>query len=165
VKFCTPHLEATPLTRVDLAEIVALHADPVVMATLGGVRDPRISEQWLVECEQHWHDHGFGLWALRERSSGSFVGRAGLRWTDVGDGPEVEVNYALRPEFWGRGFATEVAAKLVEVAAGIGLRPVIAFTWTENAASERVMQKAGFRFVRQFVHAGLDHVLYRLDLP
>ena len=37
---------------------------------------------------------------------------------------------------------------------------MVSFTWTENLASRRVMEKAGFEFTRSFQHAGLPHLLY-----
>ncbi len=38
-------------------------------------------------------------------------------------------------------------------------------TLPTNRASRRVMEKAGFGYERDTVHAGLPHVLYRLPAP
>lgn len=38
---------------------------------------------------------------------------------------------------------------------------LVAFTLPHNAASRRVMEKAGFAYERDTEHAGLPHVLYR----
>ena len=40
-------------------------------------------------------------------------------------------------------------------------RDLIAFTLPDNLASRRVMEKAGFAYEREILHAGLPHVLYR----
>jgi RimJ/RimL family protein N-acetyltransferase len=37
----------------------------------------------------------------------------------------------------------------------------VSFTLPNNLASRRVMDKAGFRYERNFIHANLPHVLYR----
>jgi ribosomal-protein-alanine N-acetyltransferase len=42
---------------------------------------------------------------------------------------------------------------------------VVAFTLPTNWASRRVMEKVGFTFERDIVHAGLRHVLYRIANP
>jgi RimJ/RimL family protein N-acetyltransferase len=39
---------------------------------------------------------------------------------------------------------------------------VVCFTLTTNRASQRVMEKAGFEYERDIVHAGLPHVFYRI---
>jgi len=42
------------------------------------------------------------------------------------------------------------------------LTEVVSFTLPHNTASRRVMEKLGFDFEREFYHASLPHVLYRL---
>ena len=75
----------------------------------------------------------------------------------------MEIGWAVVPERWGEGLGTELARASVAVAFGeLGLDTVVAFTQPGNAASRRVMEKAGFVFERDFAHAGLPHVLYRL---
>ena len=57
---------------------------------------------------------------------------------------------------------TELAHACVEVGfEQLGLLEIVAFTLPDNIASRRVMEKAGFRYERDIVHAGLPHVLYR----
>jgi RimJ/RimL family protein N-acetyltransferase len=46
-------------------------------------------------------------------------------------------------------------------AAERGIVNVVAFTRVDNLASQRVMQKLGLTYEREFEHAGLPHVLYR----
>ncbi len=80
----------------------------------------------------------------------------------LGGADEVELAYAVMAEFWGRGLASEMALASLQLGfAHLGLAEIVAFTLTTNAASRRVMEKIGFRFERDIVHAGLPHVLYR----
>jgi hypothetical protein len=44
----------------------------------------------------------------------------------------------------------------------LGLTEVVSYTMVENRASRRVMEKLGFEYEREVVHANLPHVLYRL---
>jgi RimJ/RimL family protein N-acetyltransferase len=154
-------LERLRATHAD--DLGRLHRDERVMATLGGVRPEAETLCILAECEQHWEQYGFGLWAVREKATGTFAGRGGLKHTHVGGRDEVEVAYAFLPQYWGQGLATELAAASVRVGFDILQLPdLVCFTLTTNHASQRVMEKAGFRYERDILHAGLPHVLYRL---
>jgi [ribosomal protein S5]-alanine N-acetyltransferase len=158
----TKRLSAEPLHERHLAELCRMHGDARVMATLGGVRSDGETERFLRANLDHWRRHGHGLLVFRERASGAFVGRGGLRHVEVAGSAEVELAYAVMAAFWGRGLGGEMAAALLRHGGErLGLRGIVAFTLTTNAASRRVMEKLGFRFERNIVHAGLPHVLYR----
>ena len=65
----------------------------------------------------------------------------------------------------GEGLATELAFTAVDVGfEALELERLIAFTLPHNIASRRVMEKAGFTYEREIVHATLPHVLYRRGL-
>ena len=116
----------------------------------------------LAAKAQHWDLHGFGMWLLRDRETGEMVGRGGLQYTYTAGLHDVEAGWAIVPERWGQGLATELAHACVGVGFDhVGLRQIVAFTLPTNLASRRVMEKAGFEYEREIVHAGLPHVLYR----
>ncbi len=78
---------------------------------------------------------------------------------------EIMLLYALMPQYWGKGRATEMSrAILDEDFERIGIPNVVAFTLPTNQASRRVMEKLGFQYERDFIHAALPHVLYRLSV-
>lgn len=164
--FTTKRLVATPLSRADLDPLVAMHRDPAVMATLGGVRAPHVTRGFFARNVAHWTRYGCGLWTFRERATGRFVGRGGLRHVRLEGVPEVEIAYALMPEYWGRGLATEIARLSVDVGFGrFNLRDLVAFTLPTNLGSRRVMEKLGFRYRRDVMWYGEPNVLYRLERP
>ncbi len=92
-----------------------------------------------------------------------FAGHAGLRCGTVGGAPSVEVLYAVSPDRWGRGYASEMALAAVDRARALGLPGVVGYTLTTNHASQRVLEKAGLRFERTLEHAGLPHWFGRLS--
>ncbi len=136
------------------------------MATLSADGRPLSEEvvgQWLARALAHWDRHGYGPWLLRTRDDAQFVGRAGLKSIQMNGEDAVELGYALAPEFWGRGLATEISRAILKVAfEQLHLPSVICFTLTTNHASRKVMKKCGFRFEREGMHADLPHVFYRL---
>ena len=79
----------------------------------------------------------------------------------------VEIGWRLKKEYWGNGYATEVACALVNK--GIQLnKKIVARAMIENLASIRVMQKAGLKFAEEFwgdyePHSGSPDVRYELS--
>jgi RimJ/RimL family protein N-acetyltransferase len=165
----TPRLVCERLRIEHAPEVSRLLRDPRVARTLWpGIAAP--TEQDVIdstrEKERHWDRYGFGLWLLRDASTAEAVGRGGLQWTYVAELNQVEVGWAIVPERWRQGLATELARASIETAFGpLGLPDVIAFTLPHNLASRRVMEKTGFLFEREIVHASLRHVLYRRLAP
>lgn len=159
----TPRLLLRRMTTDDLDDLTRMHLDPRVMATLGGIRSPEQTREWLEQKVEHWRQHGFGLWLARERQTGQFAGRGGLQHVEIDGRDEIEVGYSFLPDFWGRGLATELARESIRVAFTVlNLPELVCFTLKTNRASKRVMQKAGFRYERDLLYKDLPHILYRL---
>jgi RimJ/RimL family protein N-acetyltransferase len=159
----TERLVLTRPTPADGPDLIALHSDPRVMATLGGLRTREVLEDSNARLLRVWETAGYGWWVARHRPDGRFVGRGGLRPLSLEGRDEVELGYGLAAEFWGRGLATELAAASVRAGFEVlGVPELVCFTMVTNARSRRVMEKAGFRYERDGEYAGLPHVFYRL---
>jgi RimJ/RimL family protein N-acetyltransferase len=162
----TPRLRGERLGPEHEAALCALLGDPRVGATLGGARSPESVRLGLAQLGEHWDAHGFGYWMFLDRETGAPVARGGLSRAHVGDRDEVEVGWALTPERWGQGYATELGAASVRIAFNLlALPDLVSYTLPDNLASRRVMEKLGFGYEREIVHAGLPHVLYRRQSP
>jgi ribosomal-protein-alanine N-acetyltransferase len=159
--FTTERLQAEPLDRSHEAELAVLHADERVMAMMGGVGTAAETRDWVERNVHHGEEAGLGIFVIRLRSTGGFVGRGALRRIEIGGRQEVEVGYALAAEHWGRGLATEMARGLVAYAESHGLVDLIAYAEPTNAASRRVMEKVGFVYERDVEHHGRPQVVYR----
>ena len=159
----TARLLLRPPEDADLDALACMHADPVVMETLGGVRSEAATATLLEVSREHWRQHGYGYWVAVDRESGRFAGRGGLRRVEIDGRDEVEIGYAFASDFWGRGLATELARESARVAFDeLRLEALVCFTLPDNRASRNVMEKVGFGYERDFEWAGLPHVLYRL---
>lgn len=162
--FETERLTAERLRADHVDELEVMHTDPIVMATLSGTRTSEQTRQFLRDSLDHWEKHGYGLWIFRDKVDGRFVGRAGIRHVEIEGKDEVELAYGLMAEYWRRGLGTEIARALLTVAfEGLGLEELICFTLHTNLGSQRVMQKVGFVYERDIIHANLPHVVYRLN--
>jgi RimJ/RimL family protein N-acetyltransferase len=156
-------LSLSRITDADFPELLAMHQDPRVMATLGGLRPLEELQKRHQRNLDHWRQHGFGWWVARHLADGRFVGRGGLRHVLIDGKEEMEVGYGLVAEFWGQGLATELAAASVRVGFEVLKLPeLVSFTLPTNKKSRRVMEKVGFQYEKDVEWAELPHVLYRL---
>ena len=165
----TAHLGCERIRPEHAPEERRLLGDTRVGATLWSRPAPPTDAEiidGLAAKVDHWNRHGFGVWLLRDRETGEPVGRGGLQYTFTAGLHDVEAGWAILPDRWGQGLATELAHACVQVAfEQLGLRQIVAFTLPDNIASRRVMEKAGFEYERDIVHAGMPHVLYRRRPP
>lgn len=163
--FTTRRLQAERLTPEHLPEVRRMHQDTAVMAQLGGVRDAQQTAAYMDRNLRHWAEYGFGLWIVRERGGGPPVGRAVLRHLTVDEVDDVEVGYAFYQPYWGRGLATEIAARCVALAEQeLGLATVVGLTDPANRASQHVLEKVGLRYERECLHEGQATALFRRRL-
>jgi RimJ/RimL family protein N-acetyltransferase len=161
-------LSGVPIELAHFDQLRVLHIDPKVMATLSADGHPLAeadTRTWIESAVDHWKRRGFGIWIFSEQSSGEFVGYCGIKETVVEGSDETELLYAVRTRFWRDGMATEMAALVLAFAFEQSrISKVVAFTLPTNRGSRRVMEKSGFIYQRDIVHAGLPHVLYRASL-
>lgn len=147
------------------AELAGLLQHPCVARTLSPSGLPPSDDALArrhAEKVEHWERHGFGLYAVRDRASGEVVAQHGLQLTFVKELAEVEIAWAVRPDRWREGLATEFAQAVLRMGFDrLSLPQIVAFTIPGNTASRRVMDKLDFRYETDFEHHGLPHALYR----
>ena len=101
-----------------------------------------------------WELRGTGHWALEEKKSGQFVGRAGLHRPERHDWPGVEVGWTLHPDYWGRGYATEAGAAAVRYGFDqLEVDKLFSCILPENYKSQTVAKRLGFEFLEERVLA------------
>lgn len=107
-------------------------------------------ESWrtLAAIAGHWLLRGYGPYAVEEKSSGKLLGTVGLWYPNDWPGPEIK--WALARSYWGRGFASEAARAVVEMAAEYLPRTsLISFIHSQNTASIRVALAIGAKFEKE----------------
>ena len=160
--FKTNRLQAERLFPKHKVEIFAMHREKKVMETLGELANVENDVLgWLENNVNHWERHGYGIWMFYDKETGAFVGRGGLRHDKVEGREEIEVEYALLPDYWGKGLGTEIGIAILDIAQKCGIKSVVAYTKTSHTASIHVMKKLGFTYERKIQYGGTPHVLYR----
>lgn len=85
-----------------------------------------------------------GRWAVDEKATGKFVGS--FAFIPVEGTENSQLGYALLKEYWGRGFATELTREGIKyVFSKTDLDEVYGITQAENAESQKVLVKTGFK--------------------
>ncbi len=150
----------------DVADLLVMWSDPEVVRYIGG-RPFTAEEVWarLLRAAGHWPVMGFGYWVIRERSSGRFVGEAGLAdfrrdITPSFDGAP-EAGWALAPWAHGRGLATEAMTAVMDWSDRV-LAPdrTVCMISPAHAASIRVATKCGFREQLRTAYRGEPTIIF-----
>lgn len=143
----TERLVMRPFRSDDLEPLFAAMDTPEVRADLHLPADFSRSAAWGSLCAFAglWELRGLGQWALEERATGRFVGRAGLYWRTEEDWPGVEVGWMLDPAAWGVGYATEAGARAVRHGfEALGEHTLYSVILPSNSRSQAVARRLGF---------------------
>ncbi|KIC12417.1 GNAT family acetyltransferase [Leisingera sp. ANG-M1] len=90
----------------------------------------------------HWHLHGYGLFAVVERSTGQTVGLVGP-WFPKG-WPEPELSWHLMENGQGKGYASEAAQAVLSWLFGeAGWESIVSYVPEENDASIALARRVG----------------------
>ena len=146
----TARLVLRPFRESDLDDYTALLTTEPVRAALHLPDTTSRREAWsqMAMWTGQWELRGTGQWALEERASGAFVGRAGLHRPEIADWPGTEVGWALCPDHWGKGYATEAGTAALDFAVDqLGLEEVWSVILEENIRSQAVARRLGLTLV------------------
>ncbi len=161
--FETERLYIRRFTEADREACYRLNSDPDVMRYIREPLSRDRSAKFLLENIAIYSKFPeYGRWALMAKENGSLLGSFMLKHSDSLNA--IEMGYALFPGYWGMGYATEAVQGGLDYAFGtIGLKTVMALTFPENEASQKVLLKNGFRFVHEFWDEGNLLHLFQID--
>lgn len=149
----TERLSFTEMTPGDLDDMAAMLGDPDVMRHYPRPLTRAEALGWINWNRGLYRQVGHGLWVIRSRDTGAFVGDCGLTPQRVQGVVRTEVGYHVRRDRQGRGYAVEAAAACREHARRVlGVHRLIAIIVVDNVPSQRVAERIGLRFERRTVH-------------
>lgn len=107
--------------------------------------------------------YGYGMYLVELKDSGVAIGSCGLLKRDIL--PDPDIGYAFLPEFWGKGYALEAAAAVLQYGHREQRLPrILALTSPDNERSIRILQSCGMHFQRMIEMAEHDEVkLFALE--
>lgn len=146
----------------DVEQLHQLYSDPEVMRFMRGTRSRQQAEEHVQAFAEQYAKTGFTMWAVEQKADGQIIGRVGLFFLDGTE--EVELAYLIAKSHWGKGFATEASVACLDFCfRQIALESIAAIAVPENGASLRVMEKLGFKFVREDGYYDMDVLYHRLE--
>lgn len=163
----TARLILRPFTEADILPSYLMNLDAEVSRYTGdgGVvslveMGKRIRENVMGDYSRH----GFGRFAVEWKTTGEFIGFAGLKY--LPEREEVDLGYRLNRSYWGKGLATEAGIACLDYG-WKELQPeqVIAMVLPDNKASIRVLDKLGFRFRAKDREDDMEFLVYSINKP
>ena len=152
-------------TDADKADFIRLLTDPIVMRYVDkGPLSPEQAEMLWRKLMMEFYPQGVDtIWAVFAKDDGRYVGNASLRPRPERQ-KDWEIGYYITPNEWGKGFATEIASRLVRFGfESAGLKEVFATVDKENLASISVLKKSGLEFYRKEYDDQGVFFIYRLE--
>jgi RimJ/RimL family protein N-acetyltransferase len=180
----TEHLRLEPITAASASDLWLVHGDEAVARWYGtDLASFDQVKRWAALIEESWHLHGVHKWIAYDWE-GEVIGRGGLSRTPVDkdwgqiysllpaeawarvvhDSPQpflahanwLEIGWALRRGFWGRGYATEIGRAGLEFAFdALGVQAVVSCTVPHNVRSRAVMERIGMHSAGEIRSPGM----------
>jgi RimJ/RimL family protein N-acetyltransferase len=145
----TERLVLRQFTVDDAPFILELLNTPTWLQFIGerGVKTLAQAKQYLLDGPiKSYEVNGHGLYLVMEKQNGIPVGACGILRREGLSQPDV--GFAFLPAYTSKGYAYEVASKLMEYAKdSLHISPLFAVTTPDNVRSIRLLEKIGFRFV------------------
>ena len=157
--FKTHRLQVRRIQPDDYDAMFAVYGDPEGARWVGD-GEPITAEdcaRWVDVTLANYDKRGYGMSAVELTDGGQIVGFAGLVHPGGQEVPELK--YAYASAHWGQGYATEVAAGMLEYGVReFDMTRVIATTAPQNLASHRVLEKVGMVDIGTHVDEDGDEV-------
>jgi RimJ/RimL family protein N-acetyltransferase len=142
----TERLVLRPCVAADAESIQRLVSDIEIARNTLSIPHPYPeggAAEWIATHEKHYANSIAIVFVIVTRDTNEIAGVVGLVRKEHNRG---EIGYWLGVPYWGRGYATEAAREVIRYAfEEVGLNRIEAAHFSRNAASGRVMQKAGMR--------------------
>jgi ribosomal-protein-alanine N-acetyltransferase len=141
----TARLVLREMTEDDAGHLLALRQNPNVMRYIPDEPPALTHADALALLRERVFPQyalGLGRWACVAKSGGAFLGWCGIKY--LAEDGEYDVGYRFYEEHWGRGYATESARGVCELARErLAGKRVVGKAMRDNVASRRVLEKAG----------------------
>lgn len=161
----------------DRALMHLINSDERVMEFFPFRRNREESDAILDRVRMSIEDKGFGFTPIALKDTNEAIGFCGLADATAED-PKfqnlIEIGWRLAPLFWGKGYITEAAQRLLQFGfEEMKLEEIVSFAVHNNHRSTAVMERIGMQRVpgQDFDHPGVPdthphlkrHVFYSLD--
>jgi len=116
-----------------------------------------LAEEWIKAQLGRYENQGLGHLAVELKDSGDFIGMGGILPRELNGNKEYEIAYSLIPNYWGRGYATEIAKTMREYGSKkIDTTRFISIIDVANIESANVAKKNGMVVLFNTEYLGMN---------
>jgi ribosomal-protein-alanine N-acetyltransferase len=169
-KLETERLLLEEITRNDAQDLYEIRSDSKVMKYFDREMHRKIDDtlEMIEEIKKSFKEKNGITWIMKDKNSKKMIGYLGY-WKLIRDKVRAEIGFALKPEYWNKGFMKESLIKIIEFGFNeFGLHSIEANVNPENINSIRLLERIGFKkeayFKEDYFFQGkfLDSVIYSL---
>ena len=172
MKLTSDRLIFTKYNENDYEDFVKLLMSNKVMKNITGegMSEKEANEKFESAIETNSTTE-LGYYSMTQKSDGSYIGLSKLTYfkyekeeknTDI---VRAEAGYLLLPEFWGKGYASEITARLIKYARDIPeIKELVGIVNLPNIASKKVLTNNGFTLDEKDFYRGIIAEYYKLKL-
>jgi RimJ/RimL family protein N-acetyltransferase len=154
----------------DIIPFAAMNNDAEVMRYFPSTLSYDETIGMVKRIRSHFDKHGFGLFAIDELSTKTFIGYTGFMMPSFTSyfTPCIEIGWRLQRPSWNKGYATEAAKACLHYGfETLSFDTIFSFTSVLNTRSINVMERIGMKKNGEFNHPNIEashslcrHVLY-----
>jgi RimJ/RimL family protein N-acetyltransferase len=157
----TERLFLREFTLDDTAFIIELLNSPGWIKYIGD-RNIKTEQQALAYLHngplKSYQQNGFGLSMVEKKEGHVPIGMCGIIKRETLNNPDI--GFAFLPEYYGQGYALEIASATLNYAKQtLGLPVISAITLPGNSRSVRLLEKIGLQFSKTIVFPGSEEEL------
>jgi [ribosomal protein S5]-alanine N-acetyltransferase len=134
----------------DLDKLCDLFIDNYIIKDLGSLDFKKINkkseEKWLKDTLKKYKTKNPGSLSWAIEYNGEYVGGIGMHGADY-ENEKTEIGYWIGKPYWGQGIATDALCEFLNILdKKYNFKRITALAFSYNVASQRVLEKAGFKF-------------------
>ena len=135
----------------DFIRFYEIHSDPKTnLFNPSGPMKMEKAKAAFTEIMEHWNDHGFGTWAIKEKGPATIIGFGGLSYRMYGEELKLNLGYRFDKDFWGKGYATELSEYAIHFGfTDLQVEQIFAVVRPKHEVSIKVLEKCNMQLSGQ----------------
>lgn len=164
----TNRLVLRELTEDDFDNLCTILQDEKAMYAYEHAFSNEEVDAWLQNQLRRYREDGFGLYAVIQKATGSFIGQAGITMQPLNGKTVPEIGYLFQRAHWHNGYAAEAAAALKNYAfETLGITKIYSIIRDNNTASQKVALKNGMKPVctvsKHYYGKDMPHIAFCIE--
>ena len=161
---CPPNIS---LTEKDIHSWIEIFNDNNRLKYLGmdlHKSKETLAEEWIKAQLNRYENQGLGHLAVELKENGNFIGMGGILPRELNGIKEYEIAYSLKPNYWGNGYATEIARKMRKFGSeNIDTNRFISIIDVDNVESANVAKKNGMNVLFNTEYLGMNVDVFGIE--